>query len=218
MLDVKQANALLDKIGLAKKNTDRFRLRTDKAERLRILVIAIVAFLPYPKLAEMVAEPWRKIGIQADVREMERGSALPTLPTTTPAFRLEQRRDRVAAIASHLGHARRSRRRVWSRLCGVVIVRRRAGTKPNDPNVLKIFDLYAEAAGLEAEGRTAMPRRSGRSWSISSMASARSGNRRRASVCGWFRTGWAISAARVCNAQHCRTPGNSHPETWYLKA
>ena len=25
-------------------------------------------------------------------------------------------------------------------------------------------------------------------------------------------------AARVCNAQHCRTPGNSHPETWYFKA
>jgi peptide/nickel transport system substrate-binding protein len=24
-------------------------------------------------------------------------------------------------------------------------------------------------------------------------------------------------ASRVCNAQHCRTPGNSHPETWYYK-
>ena len=32
------------------------------------------------------------------------------------------------------------------------------------------------------------------------------------------RTGWATSPARVCNAQHCRTPGNSHPETWYFKA
>jgi peptide/nickel transport system substrate-binding protein len=25
-------------------------------------------------------------------------------------------------------------------------------------------------------------------------------------------------ASRVCYAQHCRTPGNSHPETWYFKA
>ena len=24
-------------------------------------------------------------------------------------------------------------------------------------------------------------------------------------------------ASRVCAAQHCRTPGNSHPETWYYK-
>ena len=25
-------------------------------------------------------------------------------------------------------------------------------------------------------------------------------------------------ASRVCIAQHCRTPGNSHPETWFYKA
>ena len=23
--------------------------------------------------------------------------------------------------------------------------------------------------------------------------------------------------SRVCIAQHCRTPGGSHPETWYYK-
>ena len=40
---------------------------------LRLQVIAIAAFLPYPKLSEMVADQWRKIGIQADVSEMERG-------------------------------------------------------------------------------------------------------------------------------------------------
>ena len=25
-------------------------------------------------------------------------------------------------------------------------------------------------------------------------------------------------AGRVCNAQHCRTPGSSHAETWYFKS
>ena len=73
VLDVAQANALLDKIGLAKKDADGFRVRTDNGERLRLQVIAIAAFLPYPKLSEMVADQWRKIGIQADVKEMERG-------------------------------------------------------------------------------------------------------------------------------------------------
>ena len=48
-------------------------MRTDNGERLRLQVIAIAAFLPYPKLSEMVADQWRKIGIQADVKEMERG-------------------------------------------------------------------------------------------------------------------------------------------------
>ena len=46
---------------------------TTPSSRLRLEVIAIAAFLPYPKLSEMVADQWRKIGIQADVREMERG-------------------------------------------------------------------------------------------------------------------------------------------------
>ena len=73
VFDLAQANAMLDEIGLAKKDADGFRLRTDNGERLRIQVIAIAAFLPYPKLAEMVADQWRKIGIQADVKEMERG-------------------------------------------------------------------------------------------------------------------------------------------------
>ena len=41
VLDVAQANALLDKIGLSKKDTDGYRLRTDKNERLRLEVIAI---------------------------------------------------------------------------------------------------------------------------------------------------------------------------------
>ena len=50
-----------------------YRLRTDNGDVLRLQVIAIAAFLPYPKLSEMVADQWRKIGIQADVKEMERG-------------------------------------------------------------------------------------------------------------------------------------------------
>jgi peptide/nickel transport system substrate-binding protein len=128
VLDVKQANALLDKIGLAKKDADGFRLRTDKAERLRIQVIAIAAFLPYPKLAEMVADQWRKIGIQADVREMERGLGFANLANNDhQLFVWNQWRDRVAVPVSYLGRAGRSRRRIWASLRGVVLVRRQAG-------------------------------------------------------------------------------------------
>ena len=39
------------------------RLRTDNGDVLRLQVIAIAAFLPYPKLSEMVADQWKKIGI-----------------------------------------------------------------------------------------------------------------------------------------------------------
>ena len=64
---------MLDAIGLTKRDAEGFRLRTDNGERLRIQMIAIQAFLPYPKLSEMVADQWRKIGVQGDVREAERG-------------------------------------------------------------------------------------------------------------------------------------------------
>ncbi len=79
VLDVAQANALLDKIGLTKKDSDGFRVRTDNGQRLRIQILAVAAFMPYPKMSEMVADQWRAIGIQADVRELERNLAMTTV-------------------------------------------------------------------------------------------------------------------------------------------
>ena len=48
-LDVAQANEMLDKIGLTKKDARGFRLRTDNGERLRIQVIAVAGV---PALSE----------------------------------------------------------------------------------------------------------------------------------------------------------------------
>ena len=64
VLDIKQANALLDKIGLNKKDAQGFRLRTDNGQRLRIQIIAVQAFLPWPKHGEMIADQWKKVGIK----------------------------------------------------------------------------------------------------------------------------------------------------------
>ena len=72
-LDVKQANALLDKIGLGKKDGEGYRLRADGKGRLRIeLLTSAGAFIPHSQVAEMIKEQWKKIGIQADVKEVER--------------------------------------------------------------------------------------------------------------------------------------------------
>jgi peptide/nickel transport system substrate-binding protein len=73
--DVKMANELLDKIGLDKKDGEGFRLRTDNGQRLRLDVTTYLGFLPFVQIAEMIREQWKKIGIQADVTEMERGLA-----------------------------------------------------------------------------------------------------------------------------------------------
>jgi peptide/nickel transport system substrate-binding protein len=72
-LDINQANALLDKIGLTKKDAEGFRLRTDNGQRLRIEVTTVAAaFLPYAQMMEMVAQHWKKIGIHLDIKDTER--------------------------------------------------------------------------------------------------------------------------------------------------
>ena len=76
--DLKQANELLDKLGLDKlgldkKDAEGFRLRTDRPERLRLEVATISAqFLPITQIMEMVRDHWRRIGIDLNVKETER--------------------------------------------------------------------------------------------------------------------------------------------------
>ena len=74
--DPQKANAMLDAIGLSKKDSQGFRVRTDNGERLRIEIQAVAAFLPWPQQSEMIAQQWKYIGIQGDVKELERGQAM----------------------------------------------------------------------------------------------------------------------------------------------
>src|SRR5260221_6888806 len=72
-LDVKKANAMLDEIGLAKKDREGYRLRTDNGERLRLQIDVAQTLSPtWPQQAEMIIQQWRAIGIAADMRLFER--------------------------------------------------------------------------------------------------------------------------------------------------
>jgi peptide/nickel transport system substrate-binding protein len=74
--DPKKANELLDSIGLSKKGSEGYRVRTDNGQRLRIeLMTQSGVFFPLTKVAEMVREQWKEIGLQADVKENERSLA-----------------------------------------------------------------------------------------------------------------------------------------------
>jgi peptide/nickel transport system substrate-binding protein len=73
--DVSKANEMLDKLGLDKKDAEGYRLRADGGGRLQIALTTYVGFLPYTKIAEMIVEHWKKIGIRGDVQELERGLA-----------------------------------------------------------------------------------------------------------------------------------------------
>ncbi len=217
-LDLALANKMLDGIGLAKKDGDGFRVRTDNGQRLRLQVIAIAAFLPYPKLSEMVADQWRKIGIQADVREMERGLG----------FAKETNNEHQLFVWNNGGTELLYLFPTWA----VPVIPGAAfgpdyatwyssggkqGTKPDDPNIMKIFELYTEASGLKSDGRN---HNAQEIWKI--LVDQQYG----IGTVGQSPAGLGVRlvsnrlgniAGRVCNAQHCRTPGNSHPETWFFK-
>ena len=62
--DPKTANAMLDKIGLNRKDGEGYRLRTDGKGRLRIEVTTYLGFMPFTQIAEMIKQQWRTIGIQ----------------------------------------------------------------------------------------------------------------------------------------------------------
>ena len=73
--DVKKANAMLDKLGLTRRDGEGYRLRQDGGGRLRLALTTYLGFLPFTRIAEMLVEHWKKIGIRGEVQEMERGLA-----------------------------------------------------------------------------------------------------------------------------------------------
>src|SRR6266849_2570525 len=76
-LDLKKANEMLDKVGLAKKDGEGYRLRTDGKGRLRIEIMTLGGqFLQFTQITEMIREQWKKIGIDLIVQEVDRSLAL----------------------------------------------------------------------------------------------------------------------------------------------
>jgi peptide/nickel transport system substrate-binding protein len=219
-LDVAKANRMLDSIGLTKKDGEGFRVRTDNGERLRIQIQAVKALLPWPQQMEMVAQQWRKIGIQADVREFERSLASTrarnnehhimvwTNGGTELLYLFPRHAIPVDTTEAYMGPEFAT----WFVSNGA------QGRETADPEMKKIFDLYRSAAGKKDEAdRIKIAQEI---WKILvdqqygigtvGQSPAQFGVRLVSNKLGNI-------PSRVCIAQHCRTPASSHPETWFFK-
>jgi peptide/nickel transport system substrate-binding protein len=214
-----KANKMLDAIGLAKKDGEGYRLRTDNGERLRLQVNTARAFLPWPNQLEMVAQQWKKIGIQLDVKEVERSLMMTRMRNnehqlmvwnnggTELLYLFPRHAIPVDPTEAYMGPAFA----VWYASGGA------QGMKPTDPNLLKVYDLFRSAAGQKADERFKIAQEIWKivvdqQWDIGTVgqSSALMGVRLVNNKLGNI-------ASRVCIAQHCRTPGGGHPETWYYK-
>ena len=217
----KQANEFLDKIGLATKDGEGYRLRTDGKGRLRLEILTPAgSIVPYTQIAEVIREQWRKIGIQADVKEVERTLFFTKVASNEhhialwvsdgseqiylfPRYTLP-----VDPAQSLLGHpiAR------WYASGGA------QGKAPKDPQLLKVLEMFRSAPGRKAPERRKLAQEIWKilvdeQWSIGTVGQSpatlgvRVFNKRLGNI-----------PARQVNAQHCRTPGSSHPATFYFKA
>ena len=64
---------MLDGLGLDKKDSEGYRLRTDGKGRLSIVITTWGGqFIQFTRIAEVIREQWRKIGIDGQVQEVER--------------------------------------------------------------------------------------------------------------------------------------------------
>lgn len=220
-LDVKQANALLDNVGLSKKDAQGYRLRTDGKGRLRLqMMTAAGTFIPQTQIGEMIREQWKKIGIDVDVKEHERSLFMTRMTGnehqismwandgTEVIYLFPRHALPVDPVEANLGRPIA----LWYASNGT------QGKAPKDPRLLRALELFRSANGKQVQERYKIAQEIWKIlvdqvYSIGTVGQspATMGVRVVSRKLGNI-------PARQINAQHCRTPGTSQPSTFYFKA
>ena len=181
-------------IGLDKKDAEGYRLRTDGKGRLRIEVQTLSGFFQSTQVCEMIREQWKKIGIQADVKEVERGLA----------FKRRDANEHQIYVDAQWGSDNMFGHIPWlsspttvADTMGPLYGRWFAsgGTKGKEPppRMRELMELYRKAFGVPREERITWPRRSGKSPSMKSGPLAPSGCPQGFRACGWPKPPWVTS-------------------------
>jgi peptide/nickel transport system substrate-binding protein len=155
--DPDKANAMLDKIGLTKKDSEGYRLRTDGKGRLTLEVLIYAASgMPYTQICELVHSHCQTVGIDLQVNEVER-----SLGETRIQGNEHQMMAWVGDGIDHLfsfpntvlpmspGALSGPEWGLWNTTNG------QRGTKP-DPWMVKVMENYKRAFSLKFEDRVAL--------------------------------------------------------------
>jgi peptide/nickel transport system substrate-binding protein len=217
--DPKKANEMLDKIGLDKKDSEGYRLRTDGKGRLRLEITTIkAAWVDQTAICEMVSQHWKKIGIQGDVSEqerslMERRTIANELhiavrdASTVEALEVQPTAVIPATYDSPLGPFFG----VWFATVGA------RGKEPKDPNIIKVLEIYRSLGGLKEQERNKACQEI---WKIAIDQVWGIG------TCGLSAQNLGVRLVsnrmgnvpeRLAMVRAARHPGSSHPQTYYFK-
>jgi len=219
--DPDQANQILDKIGLTKKDGEGFRVRTDNGERLRLEMITVGGqFVPYTQVGEMITQQWKKIGIDAQVKEMERNQAFGTTANSEHQmitwandgsemlFLFPRHALPVDPAECHMGMAFAK----WFASGGT------QGEKPDDPEMLRAFEMFRTYPTLKEADQIKLGQElwkiiTEQQWSIGTVGQSPAFMGVRV-----VKNNMGNVPERQINAQHGRTPGASLPPTFYFKS
>jgi peptide/nickel transport system substrate-binding protein len=154
-LDIQKANDMLDKLGLTQKDGEGYRQRSDGKGRLRIELQTISgSFLPFTQIAEMINQQWKKIGIQADVKEVERSLGTTRLQANETQIYVWQNdgSDNIFLYPDHVLPCTTSSGTgpeigKWFQSGGT------SGKKPTDPQIVKALELLASGSSKGPEER-----------------------------------------------------------------
>jgi peptide/nickel transport system substrate-binding protein len=214
----KQANELLDGLGLDKKDPEGYRLRTDGKDRLQVEILTWSAqFLDFTGMAEMVREMWKRVGIFADVKEVERSLGVTRREANETQFHLSEDAGSdvmwtnpplPVTTSTNLGipFAR------WYSSAG------RQGTKPEDPELLRAYELFRSAGGLKEAERNRVAQDIWRIVIEQQYSIGLVGLAPGAYGLHIAKTTMGNVPARQSLVRPARIPGGSHPPTFFFKS
>ncbi len=218
--DVAQANQLLDQIGLTAKDGEGYRMRSDGSARLRLEVFAISgAFVPFPRIAQSIAQQWQEIGIQLDVSELERNLGMTRMRNNEHQIFMwaNDGSELIYAFPRHALPVDPAEAMMGPLIARWFVTGGQEGVAPKEEAMLTAFDLYRQAGGqtTEESNKTAQE-----IWKIIvdnvfsigtvGVSPAVMGIRVVKNTMGNI-------PARQVNMQHARTPQSSHPATFFFR-
>ncbi len=218
--DPAKANAMLDAIGLTKKDREGYRLRTDNGERLRLQIDVAQTLTPtWPQQVEMVIQQWRTVGIAADLKLLERSLFFTRVRNDQHQMLIFSNSGSeslflfpvLALPVDPAGSLMGSAWSQWYASDG------KAGMKPDDPGMLRVYDLLRLAGSKPEAERNAIAQEIWRivaeaKWQIGLVGQA-PGSQGSRVVSDRLEN----IPGRVCISQHCRPPWSARPEQWFFR-
>jgi peptide/nickel transport system substrate-binding protein len=218
--DPELANKMLDDMGLDKKDSDGYRLRTDNGERLVLEISGRVAqFIEFVQIGEMVSEHWAKnLGIKSNTTGLERSLAQELARAGKTQIRVSWGDATVKLFASCGQVFPCNGNSEYGKDLGLwYMTEGEKGTEP-DAVLKDLMKKYKSAFGLTEDQRIALGKEIWRTLVDEVYAIGTVGLSPAAMGVRMYKNDLGNLPAKQFNSPVVKTPGISRPATFYWKS